>query len=103
VSLVPGGLPSEALIAKRIVSKFGDHHPFYRQALIFYTWQERPYIFAATSFSTALSSIDSAISFLSRGVLVLQRLQPPRLRQRRLPDTARGTRTFSGRSCSAAC
>ena len=30
--VVPGGLPTEALIAQVIVSKFGDHLPFYRQA-----------------------------------------------------------------------
>jgi transposase len=30
--VVPGGLPSEALIAQVIVSKFGDHLPFYPQA-----------------------------------------------------------------------
>jgi hypothetical protein len=29
---VPGGLPTEAAIAHVIVSKFGDHTPFYRQA-----------------------------------------------------------------------
>jgi transposase len=33
--VVPGGLPTEALIAHVIVSKFGDHLPFYRQADIF--------------------------------------------------------------------
>lgn len=33
--VVPGGLPSEALIAQVIVSKFGDHLPFYRQADIY--------------------------------------------------------------------
>src|SRR5436190_23733133 len=33
--VVPGGLPTEALIAQIIVSKFGDHLPFYRQAEIF--------------------------------------------------------------------
>jgi transposase len=32
---VPGGLPTEALIAQVIVSKFGDHLPFYRQADIY--------------------------------------------------------------------
>src|SRR3546814_9324793 len=30
--VVPGGLPTETLIAQVIVSKFGDHLPFYRQA-----------------------------------------------------------------------
>ena len=29
--LVPRGLPSEALVAHTMVSKFGDHQPFYRQ------------------------------------------------------------------------
>jgi transposase len=33
--VVPGGLPTEALIAQVIVSKFGDHQPFYRQADIY--------------------------------------------------------------------
>ena len=33
--VVPGGLPTEALIAHVIVSKFGDHLPFYRQAEIY--------------------------------------------------------------------
>lgn len=33
--VVPGGLPSEALIAQVIVSKFGDHLLFYRQADIY--------------------------------------------------------------------
>jgi transposase len=33
--VVPGGLPTELLIAWIIVSKFGDHFPFYRQAGIF--------------------------------------------------------------------
>jgi transposase len=33
--VVPGGLPSEALIAQVVVAKFGDHLPFYRQAEIF--------------------------------------------------------------------
>ena len=33
--VVPGGLPTEALIAQVIVSKFGDHVPFYRQADIY--------------------------------------------------------------------
>ncbi len=33
--LIEGGLPTEALIAHVIVSKFGDHLPFYRQAGIF--------------------------------------------------------------------
>lgn len=33
--VVPGGLPTEALIAQVIVSKFGDHVPFYRQAEIY--------------------------------------------------------------------
>ncbi|MER9972222.1 IS66 family transposase, partial [Mesorhizobium sp. M0060] len=32
---VPGGLPTEALIAQVIVAKFGDHLPFYRQAEIY--------------------------------------------------------------------
>ncbi len=32
--VVPGGLPTEALIAQVIVAKFGDHLPFYRQAEI---------------------------------------------------------------------
>jgi len=33
--VVPGGLPTEALIAQIIVAKFGDHLPFYRQAKIY--------------------------------------------------------------------
>jgi len=33
---VPGGLPTEALIAHVIVSKFADHLPLYRQAEIFH-------------------------------------------------------------------
>ena len=33
--VVPGGLPTEALIAQVIVSKFGDHLPFYRQGEIY--------------------------------------------------------------------
>jgi transposase len=33
--VVPGGLPTELFIAWIIVSKFGDHMPFYRQAEIF--------------------------------------------------------------------
>jgi transposase len=33
--VVPGGLPTEALIAQVIVAKFGDHVPFYRQAEIY--------------------------------------------------------------------
>ena len=33
--VVPGGLPTEQLIAWIMVSKFGDHLPFYRQAGIF--------------------------------------------------------------------
>ena len=33
--VVPGGLPTEALIAQVIVAKFGDHLPFYRQAEIY--------------------------------------------------------------------
>ena len=33
--VVPGGLPTELFIASIIVSKFGDHLPFYRQAEIF--------------------------------------------------------------------
>lgn len=33
--VVPGGLPTELFIAWIIVSKFGDHLPFYRQAEIF--------------------------------------------------------------------
>jgi transposase len=33
--VVPGGLPTEALIAEVIVAKFGDHQPFYRQAEIY--------------------------------------------------------------------
>jgi transposase len=33
--VVPGGLPTEALIAQVIVAKFGDHLPFYRQADIY--------------------------------------------------------------------
>ena len=33
--VVPGGLPTEAAIAHVIVSKFGDHSPFYRQAEIY--------------------------------------------------------------------
>ena len=33
--VVPGGLPTEALIAEVIVAKFGDHLPFYRQAEIY--------------------------------------------------------------------
>ena len=32
--VVPGGLPTETLIAQVIVAKFGDHPPFYRQAEI---------------------------------------------------------------------
>jgi transposase len=32
---LPGGLPTEATIAHVIVSKFGDHTPFYRQAGIY--------------------------------------------------------------------
>jgi len=34
--VVPGGLPTEALIAHVIVSKFADHLPLYRQAEIFH-------------------------------------------------------------------
>src|SRR5918992_84512 len=33
--VVPGGLPTEALIAEVLVAKFGDHLPFYRQAEIY--------------------------------------------------------------------
>jgi transposase len=33
--VVPGGLPTEALIAQIMVAKFGDHLPFYRQAEIY--------------------------------------------------------------------
>jgi transposase len=33
--VVPGGLPTELFIAWIIVSKFGDHLPFYRQAETF--------------------------------------------------------------------
>ena len=33
--VVPGDLPTEALIAQVIVAKFGDHLPFYRQAEIY--------------------------------------------------------------------
>ncbi len=33
--VVPGGLPTEALIAQVIVAKFGDHLPFHRQAEIY--------------------------------------------------------------------
>lgn len=33
--VVPGGMPTERFIAWIIVSKFGDHLPFYRQAEIF--------------------------------------------------------------------
>ena len=33
--VVPGGLPTEALIAQVMVAKFGDHTPFYRQAEIY--------------------------------------------------------------------
>ena len=33
--VVPGGLPTEALIAHVVVAKFGDHLPFYRQAEIY--------------------------------------------------------------------
>jgi transposase len=33
--VVPGGLPTEAMIAQVIVGKFGDHLPFYRQADIY--------------------------------------------------------------------
>ncbi len=33
--VVPGGLPTERLISHIIVSKFGDHLPFYRQAEIY--------------------------------------------------------------------
>lgn len=32
---MPGGLPTEALIAQVIVAKFGDHLPFYQQAEIY--------------------------------------------------------------------
>lgn len=32
---MPGGLPTEALIAQIRVAKFGDHLPFYRQAEIY--------------------------------------------------------------------
>ncbi len=32
---MPGGLPTEALIAQVIAAKFGDHIPFYRQAGIY--------------------------------------------------------------------
>ncbi|WP_271552824.1 IS66 family transposase, partial [Bradyrhizobium sp. CCBAU 45394] len=33
--VVPSGLPTEAAIAHVIVSKFGDHTPFYRQSEIY--------------------------------------------------------------------
>ncbi|MBU4569361.1 MAG: IS66 family transposase zinc-finger binding domain-containing protein, partial [Alphaproteobacteria bacterium] len=33
--LIEGGLPTEALIAQLLVSKYGDHLPLYRQAQIF--------------------------------------------------------------------
>lgn len=33
--VVPGGLPTETLIAQVMVAKFGDHLPFYRQAEIY--------------------------------------------------------------------
>ena len=33
--VVPGGLPTEALIAHVVVSKFADHLPFYRQSQIY--------------------------------------------------------------------
>ena len=33
--VVPGGLPTEVLIAQVMVAKFGDHLPFYRQAEIY--------------------------------------------------------------------
>ena len=33
--VVPGGLPTETLIAQVMVAKFGDHLPFYRQAGIY--------------------------------------------------------------------
>jgi transposase len=33
--MVPGGLPTETLVAQVIVSKFGDHVPFYRQSEIY--------------------------------------------------------------------
>jgi transposase len=33
--VVPGGLPTEALIAQVIVAKFADHLPFYRQSAIY--------------------------------------------------------------------
>jgi len=33
--VVPGGLPTEALIAQVMVAKSGDHLPFYRQAEIY--------------------------------------------------------------------
>lgn len=33
--VVPGGLPTERLIAQVIVAKFGDHLPFYRQSAIY--------------------------------------------------------------------
>ena len=33
--VVPGGLPTEALIAHVMVAKFGDHIPFYREAEIY--------------------------------------------------------------------
>ena len=33
--VVPGGLPTEPLIAQIIVAKFGDHLPFYRQSEIY--------------------------------------------------------------------
>ena len=33
--VVPGGLPTEALIAHVVVAKFGDHLPFYRQSEIY--------------------------------------------------------------------
>jgi transposase len=33
--VVPGGLPTEVLIAQVMVARFGDHLPFYRQAEIY--------------------------------------------------------------------
>lgn len=40
--VVPGGLPTETAIAQVIVSKFGDHTPFYRQAGIYARQGIRP-------------------------------------------------------------
>ncbi len=34
-SLVEGGLPTEALLAHVLISKYGDHCPLYRQSQIY--------------------------------------------------------------------